>query len=312
MKKCEKYTDIIEKLISGEITSGESELLNEHIKNCNDCVQLVNMHNELVQLDSALEQPDAEDLNLMRHEVLRSLRSEQDNALHVKWAKFINYLQSFLRRPELAFAAVALIIGIFLGRALPPDENGIAGGIVKQISKIANQNIRLSDTQNSEYQFSNVSMEQLEDETIELSFDVSTHLDLVRHKNDPLVKEVIAQTLMNPENVGTGLRAVTYSESILDDKIKNALIFTVQNAPLLSVRLKAMDGLLKYKNDPLITEAFVDLLQKEQSMKMNLMAVDYLTESNVNKDTLKSVLSEIDPKRSTAIFVRAKKYLEKE
>jgi hypothetical protein len=216
-----------------------------------------------------------------------------------------------MKRPELAFAAIALILGFFLGRALPPDENGITGGIIRQINNIAKNNINFMDTQNSAYQFSNVVMEEMDEQNIALSFDVSTHLDVVREKTDPLVKEILAQTLVNPEHVGTRLKAISYSESILDEKIKEALVFSMKNAPLLVVRLKAMSSLMKYENDPEIQDAFVNILLEEKSIKMNLMAIDYLTESNFNADTLKSVLSEIDPRKSTAVFIRAKNYFEK-
>ena len=84
----------------------------------------------------------------------------------------------------------------------------------------------------------------------------------------------------------------------------------MQNAPLTAIRLKAMNSLLNYKNDPQIQQAFVQVLKEESSIKMNLMAIDYLTGSNFNVDTLKSVLSEIDPQKSTAVFVRAKEYIE--
>ncbi len=310
MENCEFYKNLLEKLIVGEIDNRDEGLLKTHLKDCKDCATYFNAHDLLDKSNSPFQEASENDLQRMRGDVIDSIRKQQENSIYNKIIKLKEYIQIFLKRPELVFAAVALILGFFLGRALPPDENGITGGIVRQINSIAQNNINFIDTKNSAYQFSNVAMEEMDDKKISLSFDVSTHLDVVRKKNDPLVKEILAQTLVNPEQVGTRLKAISYSESILDDKIKEALIFSMKSAPLLAVRLKAMSSLIKYENDSEIQDAFVNILLEEKSIKMNLMAIDYLTESNFDPDTLRSLISEIDPSKSTAVFIRAKKYIE--
>ena len=68
-----------------------------------------------------------------------------------------------------------------------------------------------------------------------------------------------------------------------------------------------MESLMNYKMDPEIQEAFIKVLLEENTIQMNLMAIDYLTQNNYNADSLKAIIDEIDPKKSTAIFVRAKK-----
>jgi len=68
-----------------------------------------------------------------------------------------------------------------------------------------------------------------------------------------------------------------------------------------------MEGLLKYEIDPELQEAFVDVLLEENTIKMNLLAIDYLTQNKYDADSLKAIMDEINPTKSTAIFVRAKK-----
>ncbi|MFC2087982.1 zf-HC2 domain-containing protein [Calditrichota bacterium] len=310
MENCEFYRNLLEKLIADQISEPENDLLIKHLKTCKECSELFDAHTVLTKSASPFEDLNADDLQMMRRNVLNSIQKKQEKSILNILQKYLDYLRVFIKRPELAFAAIALMLGFFLGRVLPPDENGITGGIVRQINNIAKQNIHFTDTQNSSYQYSNVSMKEIDDQNIALSFDVTTHLDVTREKKDPLVREIIAQTLMNPEGLGSRLKAISYTESILDNKIKDALIFSMQRAPLPAIRLKAMSSLMNYKNDPQVQEAFIKVLNEEKTIKMNLMAIDYLTDSNFNADTLKSVLSEIDPQKSSAVFIRAKEYIE--
>lgn len=310
MEKCEYYINLLEKLLGDEISKQENEILLSHIKSCKDCAEIYHAHELMLNSASPFNHINEIDLQKMRRSVLNSIKSKHTKSPSNIYRKYAEYIQSFFKRPELVFAAVALIIGFFFGRMLPPDESGFTSGIVRQINNIAKKNIHFTDTQNSSYRFSNVSMKELDGQKISMSFDVSTHLDIVREKNDPLVKEILAQTLMNQENLGSRLKAISYSETILDDKIKDALMFSMQHAPLPAIRLKAMSSLMKYENDAEIQQAFVKVLKEESSIKMNLMAIDYLTGSDFNVDSLRSVLSEIDPQKSTAVFVRAKEYLE--
>jgi hypothetical protein len=305
--KCKEFHLLLEKLIAGEINAEEHSNLKSHTDSCKDCMELYTTNIVLSKTNHPIEQAEELDFDIMRKRVIESIEKGPKCSFTSKFQKFLDSVVLFINKPEYAVAAITLIVGFFLGRALPPDENGVTGGILKQISSIAEQNTYFSDTQKSPYRFTNVSMKQIDNDKIEMSFDVSTTLEIVREKNDPLVKEVITQTMMEPENVGSNLKAISYSESLTDKKIKQALIYSMHNAPITAVRLKSMESLMNYKMDPEIQEAFIKVLLEENTIQMNLMAIDYLTQNNYNADSLKSIIDEIDPKKSTAIFVRAKK-----
>ena len=57
-------------------------------------------------------------------------------------------------------------------------------------------------------------------------------------------------------------------------------------------------------------EAFLKVLSEEETIKMNLLAIDYLTKNNYDADSLRSIIEKSDPQKSTAIFVRAKKNIQ--
>jgi len=307
MKNCKEYIELFEKLISGNISNEDHSELQKHADSCTECAKLYSTNKMLSQIEKPIEQATENDFNNLRLKVTENIRKQHENSFSAKTKKMIDAIIIYLKKPEYALAAITLIVGFFLGRALPPDENGIASGFLKQISSIAEQNTYLSDTEKSSYRFSNVSLKEIDDNNISMSFDVSTSLDVVREKDDPLVKEVLTQTMMDPENVGSKLKAISYSKSIWDNKIKQALIYSMHNAPMTAVRLKSMEGLLKYKIDPELQEAFTKVLLDEKTIKMNLMAIDYFTKNNYNADSLRSIIEELNPQKSTAIFIRAKK-----
>ena len=91
-----------------------------------------------------------------------------------------------------------------------------------------------------------------------------------------------------------------------------ALIFSMHNAPIMAVRLKAMSSLVKYKNDLEVEEAFLKTLREEESVQMRLLAIDYFEKTNFNPDTLRTVLYDLDPAKNRSIMIKANKYIKKQ
>jgi hypothetical protein len=210
----------------------------------------------------------------------------------------------------MASAALTLIFGFFMGRALPPDSAQLTTNLMDQINILARENKKLEDIKKSPLVWSNVIIKELDNNSLSLSFDVTTHLEMVGKKNSPLVREVIAQTLLNPSNAGSELKAISYTTGVIDSKLKEALIFSMLNTPLLAVRLKAMNSLLGYPNDQEVTNSFFQVLKEEESVKMRLLAIDYLTQKKVPVDTLQKVLSESKVIQSPAVRIKMKTYEE--
>ena len=132
---------------------------------------------------------------------------------------------------------------------------------------------------------------------------------MVRPKDDPVVREIIAQSLLNPSNPGTELKAIAYSENIRDKKIKDALIFAMLNAPTQVVRQNAMSNLVKYDIDEDMINAFARVISEEKSVKMRLMALDYFEQQNLESPRISSLLSGSDLKSNPAVWLKAQKYV---
>ena len=162
MNICKDYHIILENLIAGKINDDEHMKLKNHIDTCSECFELYTTNFALSKMKNPAEKANEVDFNIMRKKVIEKIEKSKENSFSAKLHKAIDYIIENFKKPEYAIAAITLIVGFFLGRALPPDENGLTGGFLKQISSIAEQNIYFSDTQKSSYRFSNVSLKEID------------------------------------------------------------------------------------------------------------------------------------------------------
>jgi len=309
MKEHKIIEKLIKKLQAGEITPGEFDSLKSLVEKYPDYKEFLELHRVLSDLRQEFPVAKAERFSQMRSDIMRTIRRQTLQTRSHPVRDMIENIKNFVLRPEMAVAALTLIIGFLLGRITPEFQSRTGSSLKSQIYSLATQNKRLIDVKNSPYKYSNVSFKELDNDQINMSFDVTTHVNAVRTKSDPLVREVIAQALLNPSNTGNELKAISYSSDVLDEKIKEALIFSTQNAPILAVRIKAMSNLMDYKTDPDIQHAFLDILSKDESVKMKLMALEYLEKTKINKDRLRSTVDLIDQNKNAAVVFKARKYL---
>ncbi len=307
----QRIEELVIKLQSGEIDIAEREELDKYLNQYPAYKDIYEIHKLLSESTQFIPEPETEQFTQMRAAVMRKIRLSKKHSPG-SFEQFFLKIREFALRPEMAVAALTLIIGFLLGRALPPDANSLPTNIISQITTLAKGNTKLDDIKKSPYLYTNVSFKEVDENSIALSFDVTTHLDMVSEKEDPLVRDVIAQSLVNPSNLGSELKAISYSEGVFDRKIKEALIYSMNHTPILAVRLKAMNNLQDYKNDPEVQEAFLGVLKDEESVKMRLMAIDYLTESQTKADTLKKIISESTVPQNPAIMIKVKNYKNKE
>jgi len=299
--------NLIGQLQAGTISAADRARLDEYIKSHPEFADLVKTDQILKSEPSLFPFPGPEKFTFMRENVIKQIRRHEEKRSAVPGSIF-EQLYMIILRPEMAVAALTLILGFFLGRLFPSDKESLNSEIIDQISSLATKHDNLADLKNSPYVYSNVSFKDHNNGKISLSFDVTTHLDILSKKDDPLVRDVMAQSLINPSNIGTDLKTISYSQTMADRKLKEALIYSVHSAPSLAVRLKAMNGLQQYQNDAEVQNAFSKVLKDEPSVKMRLMAVDYLIKSGMAPDSLHRIVSESNVPQSPAVLIKVKNY----
>jgi hypothetical protein len=311
MKREKEIQKLFEKFLSGEISQTESDQLQNYAKDYPEYKELIHLHQKLADLEFPLTDPDISVFNQMRADVLRKIRLKNQRQPGII-ERYIDKVKNYTMRPEMAVAALTLIIGFLLGRALPPDEGALSSNLINQISALATKHTKLEDIRKSPVVYSNVEYKDLNDDRVAIKLDATTHLDFVRKKDDPLVLEVMAQTLLSSSNIGSELKAISYTEGIADPKVKETLIFTMQHTSALATRMRAMSNLSNFKNDRDVREAFLKVLREEESVKMRLLAVDYLTRDQVPPDVLQQAINESEVNQSPAVMIKMRKYIDEQ
>ncbi len=313
MKSCKKYTALLKALISGEISEADKEELLNHIDSCAHCRELYELNQSLDQTASVIPDAETETYAAMRRNVLRAIRYKEARRATPWYADIRIFMQDFVRRPLVAYgvALILLVTGFFIGREKDPVYlQGQDSGLIKQISYSAAQNTDFEALVNSPYIFSDVKIKDMDRDLVTLSFNVQTHVEITRPKDDLLVREVVAQSILNQPNPGYQLKTIAYSENLLDPKIRDALIYTMNHDSDYAVRLKAIESLTRYPNDPRIQEAFLDLLRGDYPIQMRLMAIDYLTKNKIARPVLAKELGNMQQKDNTPVLLKANQYLQ--
>jgi len=312
MKECREFEVLIDRAHTGEASAEEWEALLEHLESCPDCNDAFEAVGKLKNADLCPE-PSDEELLSMRRAVIRAVRHETDRReSHFAAA-------SFFRQPLVVgvFALVMLAIGFLLGdRASNP---GVPQGMVRDlapadrfigaIQTVARDHNDYEDIVNSPFAYTNVRVTEGNAGMVNLSFDVSRHLDLTLKRRDPLVTEVLVQSLIESSGVGTRLNAITIADSVPDPKIKKSLIVAMLHDENLAVRMSAQSKLIEPPGDPEIVDSLLAVLKREPSVGMRLVAIDYLTNLKIQPERLRQAITAGTREGSEAVLVKASQYL---
>lgn len=312
---CTGIQKSMDELVSAGVDDARMDGVLDHIETCQEC----GAHFELLtrlRSEDLVDEPDDASFLEMRRNVIRGIRTGGADS-----TTFVEKMRALFAQPgfALGLAVLMLAAGFIAGtksrRMTWPDTASpvmVASSddpLVDEIQLAAARHTAFEDVMNAPYEYSNVRVTEQEDGLIGLSFDVSRHVEAAVPKNDPMVNEVLVQSLLGEASVGTKLRAISESNA-MDSKVKEALIRTMINDENLGVRLRAQGRLVALKGDSDVEKALLDVLKTEESVQMRLEAIDYLTEGNVQPELVReAVLGEDDEPRVDAVYVRAMKYV---
>lgn len=315
---CKRSEDGLASLMSGDSTSKERAEVMRHLAECEDCADLFAIHAELEDLELPVV-VEAEFLAL-RRDVLRSIRKETVGGAR-GWLRRLG-IAGLRPSVALAVASGALVAGFLLGRWPSADRAferahqedlrraNSTQAIAGQLEFAAVRNRRVEESANSPYTFSDLQVREVDESRLALSFDVSTHLELVRDRSDPLVAEILVQSLVNPAPVSTRLEAISLVTS-MEPKVNDALVVAMLDDDSLSVRLGALEKLLGQPIDPALEAAFLKVLETEESVQMRLLTIDHLAKERVAPERIESAVLSGRPEPGSAILFRAQDYFAK-
>ena len=307
MSDCRRFERSMQLLVGDEIGTEEHDWLLRHTETCPACESMFEVHLDLSDPSLALTRSDEEELLGVRRSVLREIRHRDAAAAapRISWISWLSW------RPALAAGTAALLLaaGFLAGRMGAGADAG--DSLLLEMDRAAVRNVSLRETVDSAYAYRNVRLRDEGNDRVALSFDVSTHVEVVRPKDDPLVAEVLVQSMLDDESLGNRLKAVSRSADFFDPRVEEALLASMLFDISLPVRLKALTRLADRPVGGAVHDAMLQVVASEDSVQMRLLAIDHLTKNQVPRDDLERAMDSGVPGQRFAVYARAEPYLER-
>jgi hypothetical protein len=308
MDDCTKYFDRMADLRLGSLDDDDQAGLFAHLAECSDCREMMRFHDDLAGAANEFSEAGAEALAGVRGRVLDEIRGEA--ALQGRVANRSMAWTMQRSRALAAAAAVVLAIGGFaVGRMAAGPAGADGGQLVVGLESSALNHHRLRDVEDSPDIISNVSVRRAGDGLVAMSFDVSRHLEVVRSIDDPLVNEVLVHAILDQSSLGSRLKAVSMAAGARNDKVEEALIFSMLEDPELPVRMRALEILSERPASEMVSGGLMQVLRHDDSMQMRLLAIEVLAEGSPDGRQVLEDFIQTDESVEPAIAERLASYI---
>jgi hypothetical protein len=293
VSECARFDAMIERLVASDLSPQDRAALFAHAKECEGCRRLLEIHGELVAAGAQAPEPDEAELDFVQERIQREVRRRRD------------------RKPLRAAAIAAGLIfpfaaGLILGRALParPDGQIPSSRLIDALHAEAAANRGLTDVEDSPFNYSNVSFRRVPGDRVALDFDVTTHLASVEPRRSPLVRDVLAQSLLNPSSVGERLKAMSFAAGELEPKLEQAVLFSLRRDESVAVRLAALTVLVSRLDDDDVRGAVMAAMRDDPSVQVRLAALESLASHRVDHGRIREAIRERERPGDQALMVR--------
>jgi hypothetical protein len=256
-------------------------------------------------------EPTEHELRRLRRAVMAALWAEEEPAAAVPRTPRAA-AAGRARRSGLRWAAAIAAAAVLAGGGYWTGRGGRGGGLLTPGEVIAGELGRRAAAMGpagldgTPFTYSNLQIRPASEDQVTMSFDIASRLELVRPKDDPLVTEVLVGSLDSGGSVGSRLQAIALASDRLDPGVREALVKAMIEDSKVAVRLKALERLSR---EPRLESAFLEVLRRDESVQMRLLAIDYLTEHRVDPEQLQRALAAAGSGGDTAVRLRARTYL---
>ena len=228
----------------------------------------------LERIDPTGDEPSAADFAAMRSGVRRTLEGGNVVSLPTSQGP-----ASPARWWPLAAALAAFAVGLGLGRTDAPAPAAEPLTLAEFVAASA-------DDPATPFRYTNLQLDELDGDRVALRVALESDLELVRPKNDALVTEILAGSLVGDAPLDARLDIVRHAQGS-HPRLRRALIQAATGDPNVSVRLKALQRLVA--EAPLAAdtqETLLAVLENDTSVAMRLIAVESLDEALLGDEFL--------------------------
>lgn len=310
----QQIREMLPLLVYEELEGRDKTLVEEHLDGCAICRKELN---ELRQVHASLQKPEldlSEDLLMeARREFRTTLRNERNKVSF--WdrvrERFTVVVPDYA---QVAGALATLIIGVFIGYIAFGRNSEVQSARV-QVAKQDTQHVafRGDNTQISNIKFID---SDASDGQVEFAFDAIKPMRIKGNINDPQVQKVLSYALVNEQNPGVRLHAVSAFASheqgkAADPQVKQALIAAVKSDDNPGVRKEALEVLQKFPMDEEIKQSFLYVLVHDRNAGLRVAAIKSLeSQQQIDKDVVNVLRQKIQSDDNDYIRMKAKDVLQ--
>jgi len=299
MHSCKQIQQILESYLAGELLPSDKEILDQHLPSCVDCQSLMDIHEELLHIDTDVADPAPEALRAMRSSVLGQISQRNNGGRNIRFRRRV---PPFI--PALAAAAV-LVLGIFLGSWFSRPAS-VDDQLLNAITRQASIERSLEDSWDAPLFFSNVAVRDWNDRRVSLGFDVCRSVDLTTGLNSPVAGDILTHAILNSDSMGGRMRAMEIASLSTDKRLTGALVVALQQDPDQTMRISALNALAQKDQSEQVQLALLGALRDDESVQVRLLALEHLVNQSQGIDTLETVIRQGSRETNPAVFQRAR------
>ncbi|MDH3524983.1 MAG: hypothetical protein OES32_15490 [Acidobacteriota bacterium] len=245
-----------------------------------ELAELAELVETLARIDPGVAPPSAERFRAARRSVIATIEESR----RPRGGRAARWL-------PLAAALAAFAVGLAVGRGGAAPEAAAELTFADLVARSAGAGDRAAG--DAPFRYSNLRLRDAGDGALALTVDVETRLDLVRPKDDLLVSDILASSLVHDESLGARLKAVRHAGT--GPRVRRALATAAREDPDVSVRLKALERLIEQDPASAATqETLLAILETEESVAMRLAALDAIEDDYLGAELLESLDTEND------------------
>ena len=342
MSGCERFEELIERYLAGDIEPADLEALRQHSRSCSACRRLMELDQELSAVpehvtyvsEGRFDEMRASVLGRIRNSMMRrgareasvrgrstrkgtasEQRAREQRATGSRLPFWKRWSAALGRQPAygVVAAGLVLVLGFALGRLTAGLTTGQAGfnqdSFVREVVQQASQERGLAGYWDSPFTYSNVSFRPRDNGTVAIDFDVTRHINVTRKMESPMTREILVHAMIDPTAMGARLNAMGVASEVMDetmdDTIRQTLIFILKNDPSMPVRLRALEVLKPHASEPGVQDALLTVLAQDPSVQIRLLAVECLAGKRTDPELIRGALGEPRNDSDRAVLHRA-------
>ena len=345
---CERMEERLSDLVAGTLSDRDLVALSAHLRGCDSCAELFDLHVDLSGLAAAADGepsrttppsiadarplvPSEREFAAARRRVLEELSgiagSARVSEIPQTSSRVVAHPSAarWTMSPGVRWAAAAVFaLGMFgLGwlSARPDDlatrtENlafddarGLPAALLPTNLLPTTLTNGVSSSALPQFEIDNLRLRDVDGDRVAVSFDAATYVETVLPRTDPLVREAVVRSIRGGSDLGGRINAIEQTHSLeLSTAVRDALVTAMLDDPDVAVRLQAQQRLAQTEIDGEVVAACLRVLETEESVQMRLLAVDMLSAQRVAPDRLFEAIENGHPEPGNALRVRAANY----